>query len=175
MPRLVILTGPIAAGKNTTADALAAHLTASGRTVVIVDVDDVAQMVADPGAANVDLWFAAHEAHAALVGQWMRSAVDVVIAVGPIFSIEEQNALTRHLPPGTTPLWVLVDAPIEVTLARVQSDPTRGRSQEPTFHRHAHERFRALSGQIPADLSFDSSEQSADEIALRIVGALSGR
>lgn len=175
MPRLVILTGPIAAGKNTTADALAAHLTASGRTVVIVDVDDVAAMVADPGAATAGLWFAAHEAHGALVGQWMRSAADVVIAVGPIFSIEEQNALIRHLPPETIPLWVLVDAPIALTLARVQSDPTRGRSQEPTFHRHAHARFRALSGQIPADLSFDSSEQSADGIALQIVSALADR
>jgi adenylylsulfate kinase-like enzyme len=172
VPKLVILTGPIAAGKNATADALATHLSAAGRTVVIVDVDDVAHMVADPGAANVDLWFAAHEAHGALVGQWMRSAADVVIAVGPIFSIEEQKALTRHLPPGTRPLWVLLDAPIEVTLARVQSDPTRGRSQELTFHRHARERFRALSGRIPADLTFDSSEQGADEIALRIVGAL---
>ena len=68
MPQLVILTGPIAAGKNTVADKLAQHLTGWGKTVVVADVDDVAAMVAAPGAAEAGLWFAAHEAHGALVG-----------------------------------------------------------------------------------------------------------
>lgn len=48
----MILTGPIAAGKNTVADALARRLTGHGKTVVVVDVDDVAAMVASPGAAE---------------------------------------------------------------------------------------------------------------------------
>lgn len=46
MPSLITITGPIAAGKNTVATLLAEHYTASGRTVVLVDVDDVAAMVA---------------------------------------------------------------------------------------------------------------------------------
>ena len=98
MARLVILTGPMAAGKNTVAEALSARLTRSGRTVVIADVDDVAAMVGPPGAGVADLWFAAREAHGALVGQWMRSKVDYVIAVGPIYTTEEQLAFTRTLP-----------------------------------------------------------------------------
>jgi adenylylsulfate kinase-like enzyme len=51
VPKLVILTGPIAAGKNTVANALARRLTDRGGTVVVVDIDDVAAMVATPGAA----------------------------------------------------------------------------------------------------------------------------
>ena len=70
MPQLVILTGPIAAGKNTVADGLTRLLTGRGRSVVVADVDDVAAMVGPPGAGAAGLWFAAHEAHGALVGQW---------------------------------------------------------------------------------------------------------
>ncbi|WP_150307781.1 ATP-binding protein [Planctomonas psychrotolerans] len=165
MPRLIVLTGPMAAGKNATADALAHLLVSRGRTVVVADVDEVAAMVAEPGAASAGLWFAAHEAHGALVGRWLRSAVDYVVVVGPIYSPEEQAALTDQLPPGTVPLWVVIDAPVEVTLARAQVQPGRGRSREPDFHAAAHARFRALLPHIPAARRFDSTERSADEIA----------
>ena len=93
---LVMITGPIAAGKNTVAEHLAPTSASRGHSVVVADVDDVADMVRDPGAGLER--FAAHEAHGALVGQWMRSAVDVVISVGPVYSDEEQAAFTRTLP-----------------------------------------------------------------------------
>jgi len=90
----VIITGPLAAGKNTVAGKLTETLTGHGRTVVVADVDDVAAMVGWPGAGKAGLWFAAHEAHGALVGQWMRSNVEYVVAVGPFFSAEQRAALS---------------------------------------------------------------------------------
>jgi thymidylate kinase len=179
MPQLVVLTGPIAAGKNTVADRLARIVTERGRTAVVADVDDVAAMVAAPGDANsslgaarAGLWFEAHEAHGALVGQWMRSKVDYVIVVGPIYAAEEQTALTRTLPDGVVPLWVVIDADVSTTLARAQADPTRGLSRQPEFHRSAHQRFRTLLSSIPADCVFRSEDQSADEIAAAIADRL---
>ena len=168
MADLVMLTGPIAAGKNTVADHLARQFTDSGCTVVVADVDDIADMVGTPGAAAAGLWFAAHEAHGALVGQWMRSTVDVVIAVGPIYSDAEQRAFTRSLPDTAAVRWVVIDAPVSVTLARAQANPNRGLSRDPTFHHAAHRRFRELLPAIPAELTFDSSVLSADEIAAAI-------
>ncbi|HEY0533063.1 MAG TPA: adenylyl-sulfate kinase [Actinoplanes sp.] len=53
----VVLTGPIAAGKNTVAGKLAERLTGRGKTVVVADVDDIAAMVATPGAARAGLWW----------------------------------------------------------------------------------------------------------------------
>jgi hypothetical protein len=170
-PRLVVITGPLAAGKNTVADRIAERLTAYGRTAVIADVDDVAAMVGPPGAAAAGLWFAAHEAHGALVGQWMRSPVDVVVAVGPFFDDRDRAALTRHLPDGTVPVWVVIDAPVSVTLPRAQADPTRGLSRDPHFHHGVHRRFRDLLPTMPVDHLLDSSEHTAEAIADVILAA----
>ncbi|WP_173060692.1 AAA family ATPase [Phytohabitans houttuyneae] len=171
-PRLVVLTGPIAAGKNTVAEKLAQRLTDHGNTVVIADVDDIAAMVGAPGAGAAGLWFAAHEAHGALVGQWLRSDVDHVVAVGPFWTAEEQDALVRTLPHDAAALWVVIDAPVSVTLARAQADPTRVISRDPAFHRRAHDRFRQLLPAIPADKTFDSEQLTADQIAAGIAHAL---
>jgi hypothetical protein len=180
MPQLVILTGPIAAGKNTVADNLARHLIQQGRTVVVADVDDVATMVRAPGdhsaglaAGRAGLWFAAHEAHGAVVGQWMRSKVDVVIVVGPIYSAEEQAVLLRTVPGGAAVRWVVIDADVSTTLARAQADPTRGLSRQPEFHHSAHRRFRELAPLIPADRRFNSDDLDAEQIADAIAGMLS--
>lgn len=172
MPELVILTGPIAAGKNTVADRLAQRLTARDRTVVVADVDDVAAMVAAPGAARAGLWFAAHEAHGALVGQWMRSHVDYVVAVGPFWTSQERAALTGTLPEGAATLSVVIDAAVSVTLPRALAEPARGLSRDPGFHHSAHRRFRQHLPTIPADRTFDSGRLDPEQIAAAIADLL---
>jgi hypothetical protein len=171
----VILTGSIAAGKNTVADRLTRLLTDRHRTVVVADLDDVVAMVGGPGAGEAGLWRAAREAHGALVGQWMRSGADYVVAVGPFHSAEEQTALTGPLPPDASVLWVVIDAPVSVTLQRALADPARGLSRDPRFHHRAHGRFRKLLPMIPADRTFDSEHLGADQIAASIAEALGFR
>jgi hypothetical protein len=163
VPRLIVLTGPIAAGKNATADALMRRASRRGLKVVLVDLDDVAAMVGPPGAAAAGLWFAAHLAHGTLVGQWARSDVDLVLAVGPIYTAEDRAALVAHLPDAVIAEYVVIDAPVSVTLARALADPTRGRSRDPQFHHAAHARFRALLPEMPRRLLLDTS--AADEEA----------
>lgn len=172
MPQLVVLTGPIAAGKNTTAEVLVRRAADRGLRVVVVDLDDVAAMVGPPGAAAAGLWFAAHEAHGALVGQWTRAEVDLVVAVGPIYTVEEQAALIGPCAETVRPLWVVLDAPAGVTFARAQADEGRGRSREPDFHASAHARFRALLPHIPRDLYLDTSVASPHDCARAVEAAL---
>jgi adenylylsulfate kinase-like enzyme len=172
MPRLVTITGPIAAGKSTVAALLADVLTGAGLTVVIADVDDVAAMVAAPGAAACGLWFAAHEAHGALVARWLLTDVDLVVSVGPVYSESEQEALSGPLPSDVQVLGVVVDAPLATTWERVSDDERRGLSRDRDFHVAAHERFRSLLPGIPADLVFDSGTTGAGDIAAAIAHCL---
>jgi hypothetical protein len=165
MPTLVAITGPIASGKNTVAGLFAKRCESNGLTVVIADVDDVAAMVTGPGAAASGLWFAAHLAHGAMVAQWLRSQVNVVISVGPIYTPAEQEALFGPLPAQTRLCRVLIDAPLSVTWERVRADVTRGRSRQYDFHVRAHERFRSLLPDIPSDLVFNSGKTSVGDIA----------
>lgn len=172
VPVLITIVGPIAAGKNTVADLLARHCLSIGWTAVVADVDDVADMVvAAGGAGTAGLWLAAHQAHGALVAQWMRSDVDVVIAVGPVYDHAEQAALYGPMPPDTAVCRVLIDAPLAVTWQRVTADPHRGLSRERAFHEKAHARYRSLMPDIPADLTFNSANASASDIADAIVTA----
>lgn len=171
---LVTITGPIASGKNTVATLVARRCTEADRSVVIVDVDDVAAMVAGPGAGASGLWFAAHRAHGALVAAWLATEVDLVVSVGPIYSEDEQQALFGALPADADAavLRVLIDASLAVTWARVQDDQDRGLSRERQFHVAAHQRFRSLRAGIPADLVFESGVRDATAIAAAIVDAL---
>lgn len=172
MPVLIRIVGPIAAGKNTVADLLAQHCVNTGRTAVVADVDDVADMVVPGGAGAAGLWLAAHQAHGALVAQWMRSEVDVVIAVGPIYDHAEQDAIYGPLPPDTPVCRVLIDAPLAITWQRVTADPHRGLSRQRAFHEKAHARYRSLMPDIPADLTFNSATTSATAIAEAVLKAV---
>jgi hypothetical protein len=172
VPILVTITGPIASGKNTIAALLAEHWSGRGLTVVIVDVDDVAAMIATPGAAATSLRSAVHEAHGALVARWMLSEVDAVISVGPIYSQTEQEALFGGLPPDARPWRVLIDAPLSATWERVSADEGRALSRQRDFHLAAHARFRSLMSAIPSDLVFDSGETGARDIATAIARAI---
>lgn len=171
MPTLVTMTGPIAAGKNTVASSLAELCHRADLSVVVADVDDVAAMVCPPGAGAAGLWFAAHEAHGVLVGQWMRSQADVVISVGPVYTEAEQDALYDQLPPGAQVLRVLIDAPLSTTWARVRADRRSGASGRRDFHEAAHARFQGLKPGIPADLRFDSADKPAATISAEIYAA----
>jgi hypothetical protein len=164
VPILITIVGPIAAGKNTVAELLAERCVETGRTVVVADVDDVAFMLRPP-ARRAGLWLAAHRAHGALVAQWMQSKVDVVVALGPIYDEDEQEALYGQLPVGETPCRVLIDAPLSTTWQRVSADSSRGGSRQREFHESAHARYRSLLPGIRVDLTFDSSRSSAAEIA----------
>jgi hypothetical protein len=132
-------------------------------------------MIATPATDKAGLWFAAQEAHGALVGQWLRSTADYVIAIGPFWTTEEQAALTQPLPDETDPLWIVIDAPASVTLARAQADPSRGLPRDPGFHHRTHRRFHDLLPSLPAHRTFDSQALTAEKIAAAIADILGSR
>ena len=164
--RLVVIVGPIAAGKSTVARLLAERLAAAGLTAATPDIDDVVAMGTGPPSALAATWDRGRTVHGAVVGAWLRSGVDVVIAHGPACTEEETATLMAEVPPDTPTLRVMLLVPYDVALARVADDPLRDVSRDPGFLRDAHERFADLIPVMPpCDHTFRTEHLPADLIA----------
>ncbi len=166
--RLLVLTGPIAAGKSTVAARLTERLVAAGRTVACTDLDDVARLGHAPGGLTAEHWTQAHTTHGVLVGALLEQPFDLVVAHGPIYDTEETAAVLAHVPPGTGVLRVLLTCALGTAQERVTGDPERGLSREPAFLRRTHARFWDLRPGIAADLVADTGTTAVAEVCDRV-------
>ena len=122
MGELVVIVGPIASGKSTVASALGTRLRSAGRNVAVVDLDDVVQMIGGFEGLSTEHFQQSQAVYGGLITEWLDLGFDV-IAHGPFFERDEDEALLRAVPEGITPRRVLLLATYEVALARVAADP----------------------------------------------------
>lgn len=171
MSTLVVIAGPIGAGKSTVAAALADRLVGPGRRVAVVDIDDVAFMRRAPLEEHDATWDRGRRVHGALVGAWLRDGIEVVVAHGPVQHDPGLATLTASVPAGTAVVPVLLQVPYDVALARVTADPARGLSHDPDFLRRCHDRFAVLHPQAgPFVRTYRTDETSVDAIVDDLVG-----
>lgn len=78
-----------------------------------------------------------------LVGAWLRQRVDV-IAHGPFFQRQEDEALLHAVPDGIEPRRVQLLATYEAALERVADDPARDLSKVPGLLRLTYDRVESL-------------------------------
>ncbi|MGP9683682.1 MULTISPECIES: AAA family ATPase [unclassified Brachybacterium] len=167
---LILIAGPLAAGKSAVSRRLAADLRRRGRQIALVELDAIADM-ARPTLPD---WAAAHRIFAQVTGQWLRTGLDTVIAE----SVSDQGELDRvlqNVPAGTPVLTVVATCPVEVALERALADPTRGVSRDPGFLRAAHVRWADDARSINADLVLETSTTSLEESVSRIRAAIAER
>ncbi len=126
-PALIVIVGPIAAGKSTLAAAVAQRLRARGEAVAVVGLDSVAEMA----LPTLD-WEWAHEVHGHLVRAWLALTVRTVIAEGPS-TAAEVGQLMRCVPRDVDVLTVVLTTRYEVAMRRAEQDPDRGISKDPNF------------------------------------------
>lgn len=168
--RLVVITGPIAAGKSTVSELLADRLRSAGRSSVVVELDDIAHMVRSPAADARRLWDEAHRAHAALLAGWLATSIEVVITPGPFITSFERETLATAIPPSTRVLEIRLNSTYATALTRVEGDATRGLSRDPAFLRSMYEHFdRTTEGEAGVGLTFDSIAEGPDSIASSIL------
>ena len=174
LAELIVITGPIGAGKSTVAHGLTERLRQLGRAVAVVDLDDVFEMGSTWYQPSAGSWQRAQAVHGALIAAWLRSGVDAVIAHGPFYTAEDRAALLAELPTGLVQRWVMLLAPFDAALGRVADDPDRNLSRDPGFLRASHERFSELLPDIPrCDWVFDTTSRSAEDIAATLGASLS--
>ena len=173
MASLVVVIGPIASGKSSVATALADGLTARGSSVALVDIDDVVFMSRAPLDSVDELWARGRAVHGRLVGAWLDSGVDVVIAHGPAFTESETSALMSSVGRTVPVLRVLLTCPHDVAVQRVARDPERVFSKDAEFLRRTYERFFELAPTIPScDRTYRSDELDVDAIVSDLIGAV---
>lgn len=165
--RLVLIVGPIAAGKSSLAVEVAQRLRVANETVAVVSLDAIAEM-ALPVLAD---WWWAHEVHARTVAAWLATPIGTVVAEGP-GSPEEIQLLLSRVPSGSEVIVVLLVSRYPTALARAQAEPTRGISRDPDFLDREYQRFLKALPDIRYDVRLDSEQGAPSVLADQVVEAL---
>lgn len=168
-PVLVVIVGPIAAGKSTLAAEVGRRLRERGESVAVVGLDNVAEM-----ALPLLDWAWVHEVHGHLVRAWLATPVRTVIAEGPSTPAELDH-LMRCVGGDVDAVTVVLGTRYEVALQRAIRDPHRGLSKDPDFLRADHDRFQDGRPDLACDLALDSAEATPTALAQRVVDTLDGR
>ena len=172
MAHLVVMVGPVGAGKSTVAARLVQLVRRAGMTGADVDMDDVAFMQCG-GDDLHEFWRRAAVATAGLIRAWFDAGVDVVVTHGPLFESDGFQILREAEPPGVLVHHVRLRVDAEVAVTRVQSDATRGISRDPKFVRDSNARLTELSDVLPvANLDLDTTRRSPDEIASAVMAVV---
>jgi len=161
---LVLITGPIAAGKSTLARAVARRLRENARTVALVDLDTIAEMA----LPTLPDWGWAHRIHAEVVGAWAATPLDVVVDEGTSTPGEVAQVLDA-VPDGVRVLRVVLVADVDRSWERAQGDPTRGLSKDRAFLGRTYAHYESVLPDLRADLRFDVETTTLEERTSAVV------
>lgn len=164
---LLLIAGPIAAGKSAVSRALADALRADGHLLALVELDAIADM-ARPTLPD---WAVAHRLFAAVTAGWLDVGLDLVIAES-VSSRGEFDLVRDGVPARTPLLTVVVTCGADTALERALADPGRGLSRNEDFLRRVHAEWAREAPRIPAGLVLDTAVVPLRESVRRIREAL---
>src|SRR5690349_7193281 len=140
--RLIIITGPVGAGKSTTSLALAQALRRPDLAVAVIDLDQVYCFVRQQdGYGEPTAWVRARRGAAALADCLFNTGMSVVIVDGEFFNAEELGTLTIPIQNAVKLSFFTLQLSYERNLERAQGDPLRGGSKDPSFLKWLHMQF----------------------------------
>jgi shikimate kinase len=171
---LIVITGPVGAGKSTTGLALAQALRRPDKLVAVIDLDLMYSFVRQQdGYGEPTAWVRARHGAAALANALFATDMSVVIVEGEFFNPEELNTLLAPIQPNTRQRFFTLQLSYEHALVRVQGDPSRGASKDPVFLRSMHAAFaQALPFLEQASTVIDTNDMIQDEVVARLVAAI---
>jgi hypothetical protein len=174
-PLLIVITGPVGAGKSTTSLALARSLRRAGFAVAVIDLDQIYGFVRQQdGYSELTAWARARQGAATLANCLFDTGMSVVIVEGEFFNSQELGTLTAPIHVNDEPCFFTMRHSYERALERVQGDPSRGASKDPSFLKWLHACFtQALSFLEAASIVIDTDELAQDEVVGRLAAVLS--
>jgi shikimate kinase len=125
---LVIITGPVGAGKSTTSQAIARALQGRNISTAVIDLDEVYCMARQQADFNDrEMWATARRAAAALTESFFASGLNAVIVEGGFLSALEHQELRQHVTSEVNEFFFTVFTSAPTALHRAQTDPNPGR------------------------------------------------
>jgi hypothetical protein len=171
---LILLTGPIASGKSTVAGALGDRLRTAGRSVAVIDLDDLVLSIGGWRDLSWERFDQSFDVFGHLVSAWLSKGLDVV-AHGPLFEKNAMEAVLRGVPAEVPTFRVLLLTTYEVALQRVAGDPERDLSKDAERLRASYERaMPMLEALPPADWTFDTTNTDLVCIVDQLIAGLIG-
>ena len=162
--KLLVISGPIAAGKSTVAAALATVFRHSGRTAAVVDLDRIYMMFDDrPPMTDARISRLARRAAAALTDHFVLDGIQLVIVEGTFWTESKRDELTGRLTTLVQTVFLTLRVAIDEALRRVQGDTGRRASRNPVFLRASHADFEAVTP-ITTDAIIDSTSLTVDAV-----------
>jgi shikimate kinase len=168
--RLIVISGPIASGKTTTGQAVAAWARERGLSAAAIDMDEVVEMVMGPmwQAWKMTHWRQALAMTGALIDRLTELEVDVVTLAGAFFDLDERKNLCETLKSSPAIRFVTLDASLEETIRRCAADDTRVVTKDPAFVRRIYSTINWKT--LPReDLLLSTEKLSTDEVVEAIV------
>jgi shikimate kinase len=174
LQQLIVITGPVGAGKSTTALALADALRRPDLAVAVIDMDQLYGFVRQQdGYGDALAWMRARQGAAALANTWLGSGVPVVIVEGEFFNAQELSSMYDALQSEIVRSFFTLRLSYQRALERVQGDPSRGASKNPAFLRLLHDGFhQALPFLEAASTVIETDELRQNEVVTRLVQAI---
>ena len=166
-PYIVLITGPIASGKTSTARALAQRRRDTGQTAAALDLDDFVEMVAGSDWTMVrrERWQLASGAAAASIGELFENGVNWVFLAGPFFSARMRALVINAVRFAADVRLVVLDVDIEETIRRAALDGDRVLTKDPAFIRKIYATI--VWDELPAD-AIRIAAADLDETAVTI-------
>lgn len=170
METLIVINGPIAAGKSTVAQALGRQFRNAGRATAVVDLDELYLMMSAKPMGDPRVWRRARRAAAALTDCFFASGIQIVVVEGAFWDESERAPFVDALRWRGSPLFVTLLVSYDVAYRRVQGDSERSLSRSPDFLRRNNEEFAARLDRLRAtDLVLDSDVQTPQQIVTTIL------
>jgi len=175
-PLLIMVTGPVGAGKSTTSLALAHALRHPARAVAVIDMDQLYGFVRQQdGYGEPAAWVRARHGAAALARAWFTEGIALVIVEGEFFTADELRSVVHDIPAHIPWRFFTLRLSYAQALARVQADPSRGASKDPAFLRQLHAQFAHAAPFLEAaSVIVDTDGLSQDTVVARLLALIDG-
>jgi shikimate kinase len=166
---LVIIAGPVGAGKSTTSQEIARVLQSKNVSTAVIDLDEVYCMARQQADFNDRaMWTTARRAAAALTESFYASGLDAVIVEGGFLSVLEHQELRHHVTTEVNEFFftVFTSAPTALHRAQTDTNPDRVVSRLPEVQASLYAEFsEALPFLREASIIIEADSRSPQSLA----------